>query len=807
MTFLLRWVFSLLRLLCSETRTLPMVFGLLLGMFWGLAPVLSLQSLLICIALFVFRVQLGTAFISAFFFKLLFLILWPLFHLLGDIFLSWPFLEPLWTSWYHKPLIPYTRFNSSVVMGAGLFCFLFSVPAFYGFKWFIERYRERALAFMRNSSWGIFIRETALYKRYLKYPSQIKSKSFGSPLRFGAFKALTLLFGVFLLFFVYIHFFLDVHLRWVVEKMGTYLVGAEVRVEHLHTRFLQSSLKLQSFAITNPYRLTHYWVEFQELHLRFSWEGLLRGKALIPLWEVKGLAFNRLRSKPGKKASSSWVSLGGAGQGVQGQGPEQKQKSGQGVQGQGRPLEKALSLQGVQREQGDGDTSLEDVFSFLKGGEGDVLESLSSRLTAGKKIQKLEKDILHLHRKWDRRIQNLPEEGELKKLYEEVRAIDFSNLLKLPEALSKLEKILKKGKKKYDLIKGAEQDLQRDLRSIRKNLSQASQWVEEDLKILREGWKPFQGTTRLLSREMLRAWLRPYREKWGPYYQKLQPYLPGSLSSSSGFLRVYSTHRGNLYEFGSSAKSYPLLWIQTLKLGGDRKDPFRGEVRHLSSNFRALGKPLTLSFKGEDLGADFPLEGFHVSMAFKPPPKGDPRGEGEVYDGKGSLSLSQWQMGEHFLFSTPDLKLGWKRATSQLQMDFTFLDSVWNLQGKQTFKSLEYDVQTKDPLLKDFLFSLLQSLPELYIHFQVKGEVENPQLSVNSNLGDALEKALVKKVQKRLKEKERQLKQQMEKEMTQSQKQIDQSLKSLRGSYGEKVRLLRRHWDTFLKENSGKLGL
>ena len=757
-----------------------MAFGLVLGMFLGLSPVLSLQSLVICIALFVFRVQLGVAFISTVFFKLLFLILWPLFHLLGDAFLSWPFWKPLWTSWYHMPLIPYTRFNSSVVMGAGLFSFLFSVPAFYGFKWCIERYRKKAnitkIKISQRSSQG---------------------RSFGSLFRFRGFRALVLLFGVFLLFSVYIYFFLDIHLRWGVEKVGSYLVGAEVRVGHLRTRFWQSSLKLQSFTITNPYRLTHNWVELQELHLRFSWEGLLRGKALIPLWEVKGLAFNRVRSRPGKKAPSSWISLGGSESG--------RLTSERVLPLQGEQLEQREELE--QREQfeqgGEGDISLEDVFSLLSGGEGGVLESFSSRLTAGKKIQKLEKDLLHLHGKWDRRIQNLPQEGDLKKLYEEVRAINFSNLLKLPEALSKLEKILKKGKKKYELIKGVEQDLQRDLRNIHEGLSQANQWVKKDLKAVREGWKFFRGSARNLSQQMLRTCLQPYGKKWGLYYQKLQPYLP---SSSSGFLRVYPTRRGKLYEFASSAKSYhPFLWIQTLKLGLDREDPFSGEVRHLSSNFKALGKPFTLNFKGEDLGAEFPLESFRVYMAFDPSREGDPGGEG--YDGKGSLNISQWQMGEHFLFSTPDLKLGWKRATSQLQMDFTLSDLVWNLQGKQTFKSLEYDVQAKDPFLKDFLLSLLQSLPELYIHFQVKGEMENPQLSVDSNLGDALEKALIQKVQKRLKEKERQLKQQIEKEMAQSREEIERSLKILRRRYGEKVRSLRHHWDTFIKENSGKIKL
>ena len=169
MTLLLKQVFSLLRLLHSETGTLSLAFGLVLGMCLGLSPVLSLQSLLVFVCLFIFRVQLGSAFIAAFFFKLFLLGLLPLFHILGDAVLSLDILRSLWTSWYHMPLLPYTRFNSSIVMGAGLFCLIFSVPAFYGFKWGIERYREKVVVFVKGSRLGIFIRGTKIYKWYLKY--------------------------------------------------------------------------------------------------------------------------------------------------------------------------------------------------------------------------------------------------------------------------------------------------------------------------------------------------------------------------------------------------------------------------------------------------------------------------------------------------------------------------------------------------------------------------------------------------------------------------------------------------------------
>ena len=613
----------------------------------------------------------------------------------------------------------------------------------------------------------------------------MKKKSFLSLFRLNAVLPLGL--GLFVLI-VYVQFFLDWHLRFIVERVGTYLVGAEVDVGHLRTRFLRSSLKVKSFAITDPHRLTHNWVEFQEFHVRFSWDGLLRGKMVIPLWEVRGLAFNKARLKHGKVPKHSLGSF--------------LSRS-----------EKALSKQvGAQLKKNpqQNHSSLGDVFSLIKG--EDVFEKVSSQLLSKKKVENLEQDINLLDKKWKERIQKLPQESDLKQLYREVKSVNFSNLLQLPKALSKLERILKKGKKKYDLIANAQKDLQKDMSGAHRDLTQVKRWVEQDLKALKSRWQSPKWSAEHLSQQMLMTYLQPYKTKWMPYYQKFQPYLPPFSSrtkasnvtkakgdkdtSNSKPTRTYPLHRGTLYEFGHP-KAYPLLWIQSLKLGLNREDSFKGEIRHISSDFQALGKPLTLSLEGKKLS--LPVGSFRMVLAF------DPRGES--YDSKGSLTLADWQMGENILLSSQDLKLGWKRAKSQLQLDFTMWGSSLNLRGKQTFKSVDYQVHAKDPFLKDFLLSTLKSLPELHMSFQVKGEMDSPHLWVNSNLGRALEKAFVKKIRKEFKKRELRLRRHIEQEVTKNKKQMEQSLGAFHNKHRKEVDRLRRRWDKFLKENSKKLKL
>ena len=68
MTLLLKQLFSLINLLNSDTGVNQIAAGFACGLILGFAPVLSLQALLVFICIFLFRIQLGAALLSAFFF-------------------------------------------------------------------------------------------------------------------------------------------------------------------------------------------------------------------------------------------------------------------------------------------------------------------------------------------------------------------------------------------------------------------------------------------------------------------------------------------------------------------------------------------------------------------------------------------------------------------------------------------------------------------------------------------------------------------------------------------------------------------
>ncbi|MBO9668405.1 MAG: TIGR03546 family protein [Bdellovibrio sp.] len=169
MTLLLKQIFNFLKLLNSDTDTNPLAFGLSLGLILGFAPFFSIQTAIVLLIVFVFRVQLGAAFLSAFFFKFVaFLFDYPS-HLLGKSVLEAEALRPLFVSMYNMPFVPMTRFNNSIVMGSMIVSILLFPIAFYVFKSLIIAYRAAVVARFKGTKFWKAFTATKFYNWYLKY--------------------------------------------------------------------------------------------------------------------------------------------------------------------------------------------------------------------------------------------------------------------------------------------------------------------------------------------------------------------------------------------------------------------------------------------------------------------------------------------------------------------------------------------------------------------------------------------------------------------------------------------------------------
>jgi uncharacterized protein (TIGR03546 family) len=156
-------------MLHSENGTNQIALGLSLGFILGISPFLSLQTLIVLSILFLFRIQVGAAFLAAFFFKFLAYLLDPVFHSIGSSVLRLDSLKGVFTYLYNLPIVPYTRFNNSIVMGEMVVGFILIIPMFFLFRFLIVKYHYGFEKYINNLKLVKTIKATKVYGWYSSY--------------------------------------------------------------------------------------------------------------------------------------------------------------------------------------------------------------------------------------------------------------------------------------------------------------------------------------------------------------------------------------------------------------------------------------------------------------------------------------------------------------------------------------------------------------------------------------------------------------------------------------------------------------
>lgn len=169
MTLLLKQLFGFLKLLNSETGQNQIAAGIAAGFVLGMTPMMSLQTFLVFMVIFFFRVQAGAAFLAAFFFKFAAWLLDPVFHSVGSSILEQDSLQGLFTTMYNIPLLPLTRFNNSIVMGSGVVAIVLSPVVFFVSRMLIIKYRATVVARIKETKAWKAVQATSLYKWYYTY--------------------------------------------------------------------------------------------------------------------------------------------------------------------------------------------------------------------------------------------------------------------------------------------------------------------------------------------------------------------------------------------------------------------------------------------------------------------------------------------------------------------------------------------------------------------------------------------------------------------------------------------------------------
>jgi len=139
----LKLLSKLVKLLRAGDTPSQIAWGFVLGMTIGLVSLKSLLAPFLILLLILLDVNITAAIFSALLFRAIAYFAAPLFHTLGYwLLVEWKNLRDVWEFLYNSPLVPYTRFNNTVIIGSLVISAVIFYPVFAGGRLLLLNYRK-----------------------------------------------------------------------------------------------------------------------------------------------------------------------------------------------------------------------------------------------------------------------------------------------------------------------------------------------------------------------------------------------------------------------------------------------------------------------------------------------------------------------------------------------------------------------------------------------------------------------------------------------------------------------------------------
>lgn len=166
MLTLLKLIQSIIKTLHSEGTPGQVAAGIAIGSVLGLTPLMNVHNLVIFSLVVLLNVSFGGAMLGWALFVPVGFALDPVFNTIGVELLQSPSLRPLWTSMINTPLVPYTNFNNTIVLGSFVGWLVLALPIFFAARYGVARYRATIGERVRQSRFYKAVTASQAYNWY-----------------------------------------------------------------------------------------------------------------------------------------------------------------------------------------------------------------------------------------------------------------------------------------------------------------------------------------------------------------------------------------------------------------------------------------------------------------------------------------------------------------------------------------------------------------------------------------------------------------------------------------------------------------
>jgi uncharacterized protein (TIGR03545 family)/uncharacterized protein (TIGR03546 family) len=515
-------------------------------------------------------------------------------------------------------------------------------------------------------------------------------------------------FGALAVFIAVIFIFLfDPLMRLTLEKSLSYSLQTEVDIKDFSSDFSDLKVRIDGIEIADKDKLTHNLLQLESISFDLGFSALIEKKAMVEHLEVKALAFNEKRDKAAKAYSEE-------------KSAKQDQDKGSSEQ-TGKQNSETKALQNP--------FSMPDVDDILAKEE---LKSVSE-------TKALKADIEKTKQKWADISSELKSQNEIEELKNESKKIqdifksgDITKIASAKDDLEKLKTKVSNLKEKYTRLKKEFND---DKKRIQKQISQLKNLPQKDIARLKKKYSLDANGGANIIGTLIDDKAGHYVKQALKYYEMIRPYIKSDSAEDEPQESTPPRGQGRWIKY-ANLSNIPSVVIKDAKIEVKLKnDTLLADVKDFSSNQKLYKKPMRLHVdaKGKDYKKIF---------------------ADVVDDRTGDSSKTSF-----------DIKVNDFKADSYKLESISMNDilSDGSLNGKIVDKIIDAEskIQIKKVKLQmasqEMINELLDGISEFDVDIELSGDVEKPNIKVQSNLDKKLSSGLSKVVNKATKEFEKKL--------------------------------------------------
>ncbi|MFZ5863734.1 MAG: TIGR03545 family protein [Nitrospirota bacterium] len=345
-----------------------------------------------------------------------------------------------------------------------------------------------------------------------------------------------------------------------IEAVGTKIVGAKVELAKADVTLIPLGIELRRLQVTNPDEPMRNAVEITRMAFGMEALQLLRRKAIIDEMAIDGMQFNTVRQTSGAIVR-----------------PAEKKEA-------EKPGGSFIDLPSLDLP------SAKDVVAR------EDLESLQA-------VAAVRAEIESGRQRWKQRISETVDKTKLddfKRRADEIKKSAKGGVDALLGNVGEAAQLRKDVKNELDTIKGAREDLAKDLAAFKRRVEEATAAPQADLKRLKEKYALSAGGMANVAAALFGGEIGSWAKTSAVWYERLQPLLASA--SSSGPEQVKPLRGKGVDVKFRERQPLPDFLIRTARVSVEiPAGVVVGQVRQITTDQDILGAPTTFEFAGDKL--------------------------------------------------------------------------------------------------------------------------------------------------------------------------------------------------------------